>query len=135
MKDKLKGACLCGSVTFRVASDFRAFFQCHCKQCQQLSGSAFAANLFTRPDNIEWLSGEEHVIRYQHPTRTFANAFCRICGASVPYLVDNGKSLIVPAGSLVDDLSIVPQANLFRSEQACWLQGGLQARNFDRFPQ
>jgi hypothetical protein len=52
---KLTGACLCGSIAFSLKDDFKAFYQCHCKQCQQLTGSAFASNIFTDLDNISWI--------------------------------------------------------------------------------
>jgi hypothetical protein len=58
MTSKLTGECLCGSVQFSMKDKFKAFYQCHCKQCQQLTGSAFASNLFTDTDNIEWHSGQ-----------------------------------------------------------------------------
>jgi hypothetical protein len=59
---KLMGGCLCGVVKFSLNEDFKAFYQCHCRQCQQLTGSAFASNLFTEPNNIEWLEGVDKVV-------------------------------------------------------------------------
>ncbi|WP_123711416.1 GFA family protein [Sinobacterium caligoides] len=53
MEVYLIGKCLCGTVKFSVADRFKAFYLCHCKQCQQLTGSAFASNIFTGPDNID----------------------------------------------------------------------------------
>jgi len=40
------GGCLCGEVSYQVNRQFDKFFVCHCRQCQQLTGSAFAANIF-----------------------------------------------------------------------------------------
>lgn len=134
MTKKLRGACLCGAVKFSVEEDFRSFYQCHCKQCQQQSGSAYAANIFTRPDNVEWLEGEENIIRYHHPKRSFANAFCKVCGCSVPYQVPSAKALIVPAGALLDEPAIRPKANIFKTETACWFEEGLRAEGFAAFP-
>ena len=133
MSEKLRGECLCGTVKYAVTNDFNAFYQCHCKQCQQITGSAFASNIITSPDNIEWLAGENNVAIYEHPTRQFTKAFCKLCGSGLPFVNKSGESLIVPAGSLIDTPGMVPQANIFVSEEACWLHEGLQARKFDGF--
>ncbi|MFL0800286.1 MAG: GFA family protein [Agarilytica sp.] len=134
MSKILTGECLCGAVTFSVQDDFNAFYQCHCKQCQQLTGSAFASNLFTRPDNIHWIAGASHVTAYEHAERSFSKSFCRSCGSALPFVTKNGRSLIVPAGSLNEHPSIQPQANIFKSEEAFWLEHGLKAKEFTEFP-
>jgi hypothetical protein len=134
MSKKLTGECLCGNVRFSVTDSFKAFYQCHCKQCQQLTGSAFASNIFTDPDNIEWLSGQATITNYEHPSREFSKSFCTTCGSALPFINKTKTSLIVPAGSLNDLPEIQPQANIFTSEEACWLKSGLQAENFSGFP-
>ena len=133
MNEKLRGECLCGTVKYSVTNDFITFYQCHCKQCQQITGSAFASNIVTSPDNIEWLSGEKNVAIYEHPTRQFTKAFCDVCGSGVPFINKSGKSLIVPAGSLIDAPTILPEANIFTSEEAYWLHEGLRAKKFNGF--
>jgi hypothetical protein len=134
MDNHLTGECLCGAVKFSVTDKFKAFYQCHCRQCQQLTGSAFASNLFTDPDNIEWLSGQTHITRYEHSSREFSKSFCKLCGSALPFINRTKTSLIVPAGSLNQLPSIQPQANIFTSEEACWLEQGLQAAKFSGFP-
>jgi hypothetical protein len=116
-----------------MVDSFKAFYQCHCRQCQQLTGSAFASNIFTDPDNIEWLSGQAKITKYQHPTQEFSKSFCTICGSAVPFTDKTKTSLIVPAGSLNEQPDIQPQANIFTSEEACWLKLGLQAERFSGF--
>jgi len=134
MSTKLSGECLCGAVKFSVKENFKAFYQCHCKQCQQLTGSAFSSNIFTEPGNIEWLCGEGSITAYEHPTREFSKSFCNICGSGLPFINKAKTSLIVPAGSLNKLPEIQPQANIFTSEEACWFKLGLQAKSFSGFP-
>lgn len=131
---KLNGGCLCGKVEYTVNEDFKAFYQCHCKQCQQLTGSAFASNIFTQAGNINWIKGQGFVQNYAHPDREFSHAFCRECGSSLPFLNKGGTSLLIPAGSLLDEPSISPEANIFSAEKACWFDEGSLATRFDSFP-
>lgn len=131
---KLTGQCLCKKVLFSVQDDFKAFYQCHCKQCQKLTGSAFASNIFTQPDNIEWLQGQEYVTHFEHSSRGFSKSFCKDCGSALPFVNKSKTSLIVPAGSLNEFPDIRPQANIFTDEEACWSEEGLKAKGFSGFP-
>ncbi|MEL6116860.1 MULTISPECIES: GFA family protein [Photobacterium] len=132
---KLHGACLCGAVTFSLDDDFSHFYLCHCDQCKKLTGSAHASNLFTQPHNIRWEQGEQAIVRYNHPTRTFSNAFCGQCGANLPYLSQSGKALIVPAGSLNELPSKSPDCQIFCDEQAPWHQAGMLTKHLPGFPE
>lgn len=134
MTQKLTGGCLCGAVRYAVAKDFKGFVLCHCKQCQKLTGSAFASNISSEPGNIEWLAGADSVSAYEHPTREFSKAFCRQCGSALPFVNKSKTSLIIPAGSLDEPPGIEPRANIFCAEEASWYAPGRDAENFTGFP-
>jgi len=134
MTQKLTGGCLCGAVEFSVSDEFKAFYQCHCKQCQKITGTAFASNIFTAPENIEWQKGKSKITAYEHPTRDFSKSFCTTCGSALPFVNKNKTSLIVPAGSLNELPELQPQANIFAAEEAPWLKAGTQAISFNNFP-
>lgn len=135
MSQTLKGSCCCGSVSFTVKDEFSRFYICYCQQCRQLTGSAHAANLFTSPANLTWLSGQDQLKRYDHPTRTFSKVFCSECGSALPFVNKSGEYLIVPAGCLLDAPSIAVQAQIFCDEQAPWHQAGVSAKRFVGFPE
>ena len=133
MGNQLTGSCLCGEVTYVVEERFEAFYFCHCAQCQKVTGSAFASNILTSPDNISWLTGFNNVMHYQDPNRAFSKAFCKKCGAGVPHINKSKTNLVIPAGSLIDSPLSSPSANLFKSESPEWLEVGLQAKTFKGF--
>lgn len=131
----IQGRCLCGDVTFSCDDDFQQFHLCHCHQCQKLTGSAHVANLFTRPDNITWHSGQAHVTRYNIPGRLSSNAFCPTCGSRLPYLSQTGKALVVPAGCLDDAPTLQPQDHIFWAERAAWYDEAVDAPHFEGLPE
>ncbi|WP_413285250.1 GFA family protein [Vibrio sp. MA40-2] len=135
MKKEITGGCCCGNVSFKVKDDFKNFFFCHCEQCRKLTGSAHAANLFTAPTNIEWTKGENKIKRYDHPTRSFSKVFCIDCGSGLPYLSQNGTSLIVPAGSINEEPSKSLDAQIFCSEQTEWHKVGVNTQKVANFPE
>jgi hypothetical protein len=134
MIERIGGGCLCGEVTFSVENEFSSFHLCHCLQCRKITGSAHASNLFTTPENIEWMSGQENIKRFELPDRDFTKVFCNQCGSGLPFITKSGKSLIVPAGSLNEEPNISPQDNIFWSERAAWYDAGLSSRHFAGFP-
>ena len=42
------GSCLCGNAKFEVQGKVDGFYLCHCRHCQKDTGSAHAANLFSK---------------------------------------------------------------------------------------
>ena len=134
MTKMMTGSCCCGDIAFTVEDNFTNFFFCHCEQCRKLTGSAHASNLFTSPENINWIQGEDKVKRYDHKERSFSKAFCENCGSGMPYLSQSGKSLIVPAGSLNEEPTIKLDAQIFCSEQTQWHKSGLNVTKLSGFP-
>lgn len=135
MAERITGGCLCGMVAFEVSGPFTAFHWCHCTRCRKDTGSAHAANLFTRPASIRWLGGENTVRRFDLPeAERFAKAFCEHCGSPVPYVNRSGTHLIVPAGSLDSDPGIVPQDNIHWGSRASWYEAGVEAPRYHDEP-
>ncbi|WP_299621802.1 GFA family protein [uncultured Tateyamaria sp.] len=119
-RPNIKGGCLCGAVTYRVTSTFEKLFLCSCDQCRHITGSAFASNLFVDVQGFEWHGGSENIMRYQVPGRDISKSFCRVCGAGVPWISGNGTKMIVPAGSLSEQIEVAERIRIFASEQPDW---------------
>ena len=135
MARKITGGCLCGKVRFSVTGPFDRFYFCYCQRCRKATGSAHAANIFTTPDRIKWLSGENATVRYELPQADrFCKVFCTECGSAVPCVSRDGKILIIPAGTLEHDPDIRPQAGIFWQDRAAWYEHGLSARRYDAYP-
>ncbi|GAC13180.1 GFA family protein [Aliiglaciecola lipolytica] len=136
MEHEIQGSCLCGKVKCAVKGPFTRFYQCHCDRCQKKTGSAFASLIFTTPDKIRWVSGENNIKRFDLPKAVrFSNVFCTDCGSQVPYLSRDGSMLCIPAGFLDGDPKIVPQANIFWEEKFPWYEAGQDAVKYQQYPE
>ena len=132
---EINGSCLCGKVASTIKGPFNKFYQCYCDRCQKKTGSAFAALMFTAPDKIKWLSGQDLIKRFDLPNaERFSNCFCTQCGSQVPYLSRDGAFLAVPAGYVSGDPEIRPSANIFWNERPCWFDEGKSANTFETYP-
>ncbi len=131
----MKGSCLCGTVTYEIDPPFRTFQYCHCSRCRKVSGSAYAPNIFVPPEQFRWLSGEQQLGRFEHPTaKYFASSFCKNCGSSLPWVVKGGMNVVVPAGTLDEDPGIRPKRRIFWESRAPWYQELCDLAKYDQFP-
>ncbi len=72
----IKGACLCGAVTYEVGEGAKGYSVCHRSQCRKQSGHAWASG-YAPAANIK-VTGE---VRWYEATTTAKRGFCPVCGA------------------------------------------------------
>jgi hypothetical protein len=131
---KIKGRCLCGAVSFAVTNTFEKLFLCSCDQCRQITGSAFASNLFVRIEGFDWLEGAGEIVSYQMPGRDISKSFCRVCGSGVPWVNGDGTKMIVPAGSLSAPVNVAERFRIFASERPAWASDLEHVSSHAQFP-
>ncbi|NKF20851.1 GFA family protein [Solimonas marina] len=129
-----RGACLCGAVRYEVQGRFERFFLCHCSRCRKDTGSAHGANLFSQSASLTWVAGEEQLRHFALSATRHARSFCGVCGSALPSVQMDGKLLVVPAGSLDDDVDLKPDAHLFAASRAAWDDGFTDVAVFDGLP-
>jgi len=115
------GSCICGAVRFSIAPPYRGFQYCHCSRCRKVTGSAHAANVFVPVAQFSWTAGEEHTRRHEVATaQYFCTGFCAVCGSTLPWVTRNGRTMVVPAGSLDDDPGVRPTQSVYMASGAPW---------------
>ena len=91
------GACLCGSVRYRVRGPLRPVINCHCNQCQRWSGHMVAATAAER-DRLE--IGEGGELRWFESSPGIRRGFCGRCGSSLFWDDSGAASVSIMAGTL-----------------------------------
>ncbi|WP_162932900.1 GFA family protein [Roseovarius sp. EL26] len=132
--NKINGSCLCGAVSFEVVNTFEKLFFCSCDQCRQITGSAFASNLFVSITEFDWLGDIGNIVTYHVPGRDISKSFCRVCGSGVPWASGDGTMMIVPAGSLNEPVNVFERVRIFASEQPSWASDLAQVTTHMEFP-
>jgi hypothetical protein len=129
------GQCLCGAVQFEIDGKISAFHICYCSRCRHSTGSAHASNIFTKPENISWLSGRDLIQRFELDTaKSWAKQFCKVCGSGVPYVNRTGTFLVVPAGSLNENVQISPDDRFFCEDRSAWVDAIQDCPEFPSLP-
>ena len=103
---KIKGECLCGSVSFRAEAEAREAAACHCDMCRRwLSGPYFEINC----KNVVF-SGEGHIVTYRS-SEWAERGFCGRCGSNLFYRIIDSDTFQISVGLLddVSDISLILQ--------------------------
>lgn len=118
---QLSGGCLCGAIRYECTAQPVMSINCHCRSCQQSSGSAYAAICMLPISAVE-LTGE---VRYYDSLgdtgHKVSRGFCPICGSHL-----FGKPAVLPeligikAASLDDPSRYQPSADMYVDSAQPW---------------
>jgi hypothetical protein len=80
----MSGGCACGKVRYECREKPMVQLICHCRDCQQASGSAYAAVLFVPSDRLQFTRTEPKYHEVEAATgRRIQRGFCGDCGSPV----------------------------------------------------
>ncbi len=113
------GTCLCGGIRFSLDGPFQMMTHCHCSRCRKHHGSAFATFVGAPAAGFEWLSGRSDISTW-NAANAMPRHFCPICGSVVPAADDPGELRFIPAGNLIEDCGVKPEAHIFAASKAPW---------------
>ncbi len=101
--------------------------------CRKAHAAPFASYTVAPAECFEWLSGEEHVARYESSPDS-ERAFCRICGSVTPYSF--GEGLMGIAAGVVDAgaMELEVSAHIFVAGKASWHFIGDDLPRYDTWP-
>ncbi|MDF9393722.1 MULTISPECIES: GFA family protein [Methylococcus] len=131
----LKGSCLCGAVKYEVSGDPQRFYHCHCSRCRKSSGTGHATNLFVANADLVFTDGKSLLKQFKVPeAKRFTRQFCSHCGSQVARFVPEIDGVVIPAGSLDDEIPIKPQARIFWDSRAEWSCDGDTLPRYAEYP-
>ncbi|HBO1619933.1 TPA: GFA family protein [Pseudomonas aeruginosa] len=135
MKYPITGSCQCGNVTYKLSKPPIAVAACHCKQCQQLSTSAFSITAMIEPDSIN-ISGEMNEYSRVAASGNISSAkFCPTCTNHIyHYNPSNPQHLMLKPSTLSDTSIIKPTIHVWTSEKQDWFEIPQGVLAFDTQP-
>ena len=121
MSNTTAGRCLCGAVHFEAAGEPLFSSNCHCRDCQRASGSAYMP-LMAFPNDVVRVTGEVRYFKRQGDSgATASEGFCPQCGARLFARADAlAGILLIHAGSLDDPTQYKPQLDIYTSSAQPW---------------
>src|SRR5581483_4795254 len=118
------GGCACGQVRYRVTATPLIVNACHCRDCQRLTGAAFATNIWIERCFVETDHSRLKAVRLTagsgKPHEVFS---CPDCGTAIysKYHAVPGDTVFLRAGTLDRPEAVKPDAHIFTRSKLPWL--------------
>ena len=131
----VEGGCYCGAVRYRAEGDpvFKA--QCHCRECQYISGGAPNVVMGMPEGGFSYTKGAGKPFRRKDLANPVTREFCAECGTHLLTRAPAFGAVMLKVGTL-DDPKLFggPQLAIYTSEKQSYhhVPSGISA--FERFP-
>jgi hypothetical protein len=118
----LSGSCACGAIRYECDAESLFSLNCHCRDCQRETGSAFAAILGVPAAAFRISRGSPGYFDVVADSgRTTRRAFCAACGSPLFGRPDSRPELVtIRAGSLDDPSGFRPERDIFTASAQPW---------------
>lgn len=122
MATPFTGGCRCGAIRYECRAEPVMAGNCHCRDCQQVSGSAFAANILVPQDAFNLTSGEPkyHDVKADSGN-IVSRGFCPECGS--PLVAKNSgmpQLMAVRVGGIDDPSWYRPALDVYTDSAQPW---------------
>lgn len=122
------GSCLCGGVSFRIASELEPIQVCHCTQCRKAQGGPLATNIPVAAVAFDLASGKDLLKSYESSPGK-QRFFCGRCGSPIYSRRASLSSVIrVRAGLINEPLQVRPAWHAYTASKCNWwpIEDGLE---------
>lgn len=130
---EFKGCCLCGAVRYECSAEPVWSGNCHCRDCQRISGGGYVSTLFVPEDTVTITGEVKYFDKNGDSGHRVTRGFCPTCGSQV-----FGKPDILPgvlgirAGSLDNPALYHPTMDIYTASAQPW---DVMNPDLPKFPQ
>lgn len=116
------GGCLCGAVRYESEGEPVFSLQCHCRDCQRSSGTAYIAAIRVPSAGFRITQGApKRYVGKADSGNEIIRAFCGDCGSPLWVQVSTRQDIVgLRVGSLDDPSGFRPEADIFVKSAQPW---------------
>lgn len=118
----VNGACHCGAISFTARVDPARVMDCHCTDCQVLSGAPFRAVVAVPIGDFALRGTPKRYVKVAQSGRRRAQMFCPECGtplfAAAP---ENPTAVILRLGCVEQRAALKPAVQIWQHSALPWL--------------
>src|SRR5262245_26013234 len=122
MPSPFSGGCACGVIRYECSAEPITELNCHCRDCQRASGSAYASVVVVPTPALTLLKGEPkyHAVKADNG-HTSRRGFCAECGSPLFVKIDeNPEVRVIQVASLDDPSWHRPVMDFFTASAQPW---------------
>ena len=121
MPTPFTGGCACGAIRYECAAEPIMSLNCHCRDCQRASGSAYASGIFVPAAALTLVKGEPRYHAARADSGNIASrGFCPECGSPVMAKQSQWPVIIIYASSLDEPTWHRPTMDIFTASAQPW---------------
>lgn len=134
MKLPFTGGCMCRAIRYKCSAEPIMMVNCHCRDCQQATGTAFAAAMLVLRDAVT-ITGDVKYYDVTGDSRSIVGrGFCPNCGSRLFSKPPILEFMGIMAGSLDDPSWFQPEADLYTASAQPWDYLNPDLPKFAKFP-
>ena len=115
------GACLCGTVRFRIQLPSLFCAHCHCSMCRRSHGAGFVTWFAVPRDRLSIERGKDDLVEFassEHGSRSF----CRRCGSSLFCRSTRYEDRVdVTLANMEGPIDRAPELHAYFDDRASWV--------------
>ena len=132
---KISGGCYCGSLRYESVGDVEASIQCHCRECQYITGGNPNVIMIMPLSGFEFVKGIPKTFKRKDIEKAVTRLFCENCGTGIGTKNPNRpNSIILKVGTFDDPSIFKPDIAIFTidKQKFHYIEDGL--KSFERRP-
>ncbi|MBN8744642.1 MULTISPECIES: GFA family protein [Thiomonas] len=135
MDQVLTGGCLCGAIRYKCQGEPVFSGNCHCRDCQRTSGSAFTPAMFYPEIAVKIEGNPKSYETTADSGNKIWRLFCPSCGSQLFSKLEMLPGMIgLRAGTLDDPSAFHPKLDFYTSSAPTWDFMNPQLPKFERAP-
>ena len=136
MATPFTGGCVCGAIRYECSAEPVMMAQCHCRDCQKVTGGAFVPALAVPTASVKITGQPKYYETKGDSGQTVSREFCSNCGARLfgkPQVMQ--QFTVIFAGSLDDPSWFRPGMDIYTSSAQPWDHMNPNLPKFPKMPQ
>ncbi|WP_065979704.1 MULTISPECIES: GFA family protein [Pseudoalteromonas] len=131
---QITGRCHCGEVTYQAQVDESKVFNCHCTDCQIISGAPFRTVVMSMPDAVTFTGATpKEYIKIAESGNQRAQGFCANCGTALyATSVGEGERIYgLRLGAVEQAAELIPNTHIWYRSHKPWLDNLADMSTFE----
>ena len=115
---KATGGCYCGEIRYEINGALRVTAQCHCRECQYITGGNPAFFAVFSKDDFQYTAGKIATFKRSDLVTPVVRHFCLNCGTAIGNKSwTNPNLMIVKIGTFDDQSFFTPMLAIFTCDK------------------
>ena len=131
----IEGGCYCGEIRYETKGESQASIQCHCRECQYITGGNPNVIMILPIDGFKFVRGKPQVFKRSDLEKPVTRLFCGECGTAIgTKSPTRPESIILKVGTFDDPSIFNPEIAIFTSDKQEFHHIGDNLKCFDKRP-